>query len=243
MKHVTIESFDIPDAWFKSVNTIWNQGEIFTIGHGSECTETKKLDVTVEIDHPENMPYVADKSPTDPKTVMEYALTYFWTDYLGDHPYTYGWRLRHPVDQIEYVIKAIIDNPNNRQFTMTIRIPEDVDNPEPPCLTMIDLEVMDNKINLTGYFRSWDSYGAMNDNLIGIFLLLDAITTEINERAGTNYKTGKMIIHSKNCHIYQRQYNLVKELLTSKTTRPIIKKPQKPKSKWSKILHLIFRKV
>jgi thymidylate synthase len=29
-------------------------------------------------------------------------------------------------------------------------------------------------------------------------------------------KTGKLIFHSKNCHIYQRQYNLVKELLEPK---------------------------
>jgi thymidylate synthase len=238
MKHVVIEAFDCPDAWFQVVSKIWKEGEIFVVGHGSECTETKKLDVTIHIKHPEQLPLLNEKCLSDPKAVEEYALTYFLTDFLGEHPYTYGWRLRHPVDQIEETINAIIKNPNNRQLTMTIRIPDDIyqykdkhafdHNPlakrekhDPPCLTMIDIEVLNGKINLTGYFRSWDSFGALNDNLIGLYRLLEYIVNEVNERADTNYITGEMMLHSKNCHIYQRVYPLVEQLMSQKTNRYI----------------------
>jgi len=213
MKHIKIEAFSIPDARFKTINAIWYYGEHFNVGHGSEETDTKKLDITIHIAHPENKPYADDSSTTDDKHIGSYALEYILTDFLGDHPYTYGWRLRHPVDQIEKLINDIIKNPSNRQLTMTVRIPEDVNNKEPPCLTMIDVEVMDGKANMTCYFRSWDAYGALNENIGGLYLLLKYIVDEINERSGSNYQTGEMIFHSKNCHIYQRCYEFVKQLL------------------------------
>lgn len=230
MKHIKIEAFDVPDAWFQAVSRIWNEGEIFEVGHGSECTETKKLDVTIHIKHPENQPLVADKAPTDMKHVQEYALTYLWTDFLGDpehpHPYTYGWRLRHPIDQVQKVINAILLDARNRQLTMTIRIPEDVDNPEPPCLTFLDFEVINGKVNMTGYFRSWDAYAGLPENIAGLYLFLKAVVNELNEHLSptSQLETGEIILHSKNCHIYKRQYKLVESMFAQEDSRRIAKK-------------------
>ena len=53
MKHVKISAFDCPDAWFKALNAIWKEGDNFPVGYGSEETETKKLNLTIEIAHPE----------------------------------------------------------------------------------------------------------------------------------------------------------------------------------------------
>ena len=49
MKHVKISAFDCPDAWFKALNSIWSEGDVFQVGYGSEETETKKLNLTLEI--------------------------------------------------------------------------------------------------------------------------------------------------------------------------------------------------
>jgi thymidylate synthase len=87
---------------------------------------------------------------------------------------------------------------------------------EPPCLSLIDTEIFDNHMHLTCYFRSWDSYGGLPANIAGLQLFNEAFVNEINERSNLSLKTGKLIFHSKNCHIYQRQYNLVKELLEPK---------------------------
>jgi thymidylate synthase len=230
MKHVKINAFDIPDAWYKTNSAIWTEGEIFFVGYGSEETETKKLDVTIEIEHPENLPYVSDKAPTNMAHVQEYGLTYLWTNFKGEHPYTYGSRLREPIDQVEEVIKAIISDGRNRQLTMVIRIPEDVykKNPktgekhDPPCLTMIDIECLNGKMNMTCYFRSWDAYAGLPENIAGLFLFLQAMVSEVNERLPEGqepYQTGKMILHSKNCHIYKRVYPLVTELFAIKNHR------------------------
>ena len=78
MKHLKIVAFDCPDAWFKALNAIWQEGDMFPVGFGSEETETKKLNLTIEISHPENRPLVSDKAPCDLKYVQGYALEYQW---------------------------------------------------------------------------------------------------------------------------------------------------------------------
>ena len=75
MKYVKITAFDCPDAWFQALSHIWNEGDDFQVGYGSEESETKKLNLTIEITHPENRPLVSDKAPCDIKYVQGYALS------------------------------------------------------------------------------------------------------------------------------------------------------------------------
>jgi thymidylate synthase len=227
MKHVKITAFDCPDAWFKTLNSIWSEGDAFQVGYGSEVTETKKLNLTIEIAHPENRPLVADKAPCDMKYVQWYALTYLWCgEGKQDEIYTYGSRLREPVDQVEEAIKNYVKEQRDRQVTMVVRLPDDIykinpitkERHEPPCLSLIDTEILDNKLHMTCYFRSWDAYAGLPANIAGLHLFNEAFVSEINERGNLSLKTGKLIFHSKNCHIYQRQFNLVKELFETKNS-------------------------
>ena len=231
MKHVKITAFDCPDAWFKTLNQIWSEGETFKVGYGSEETETKKLNLSIEITRPENRPLVSDKAPCDIKYVQGYALEYLWCGEKQDETYTYGSRLNYPVNQIEEAVKRYVEEQRDRQVTMVIRLPEDIkkfrpgttERHEPPCLSLIDTEILDGKMHLTCYFRSWDAYAGLPANIAGLQLFNEAFVSEINERGNLSLKTGKLIFHSKNCHIYERQFNLVRELLepkdSSKNTR------------------------
>jgi len=223
MKHLKITAFDCPDAWFKVLNNIWKEGETFKVGYGSEVTETKKLNLSIEINCPENRPLVADKAPCDMKYVQWYALTYLWCgEGKLDEIYTYGSRLREPVNQIDEAIDRYVQERQDRQVTMVVRLPTDVhkfregtkERHEPPCLSLIDTEILDDRLHLTCYFRSWDAYAGLPANIAGLQLFNEAFVNEINERGNLSLKTGKLIFHSKNCRIYQRQYDLVKELLT-----------------------------
>jgi thymidylate synthase len=225
MKHVKITAFDCPDAYFKVLNAIWMEGDVFQVGYGSEITQTKKLNLTIEIAHPENRPVVSDKAPCDMKYVQWYALTYLWCgEGKQDETYTYGSRLREPVDQVEEAIKNYLKEQRDRQVTMVVRLPDDIykinpttkEKHEPPCLSIIDTEILDNKMHLTCYFRSWDAYAGLPANIAGLQLFNEALVAEINERGDLGLETGKLIFHSKNCHIYQRQFNLTKELLEPK---------------------------
>jgi len=238
VKHVKITAFDLPDAWYQVLRRIWEEGEEFSVRYGSEVTETRKLDVTLEILHPENKPLVHEKASCDMRYVMNYFMEYLWFgEKKPDETYTYSSRLRTPVDQIEAAIKRYVDERFDRQVTLVVRVPTDIEKEhkgkrhEPPCLTILDTEVARDeddrklKLVLTGYWRSWDAYAALPANLAGLQLFNEAFVKELNargtEKHGNKWEeiyTGKMIMHSKNCHIYKRQLPMVEELLNTKKT-------------------------
>jgi len=222
VKYVVIQAFDCPDAWYKVLHEIWCKGDLFGVGYGSERSKTKKLNVSIEIAHPENRPLVDDRAPCDMKYVQWYALKYLWSGVIEEETYTYGSRLREPVDQIEEALRRYLEEQGDRQVTLVIRLPEDIKKRlderkhEPPCLSLIDTEIYDNQLHLTCYFRSWDAYAGLPANIAGIQIFNEALVSEINRRGNLGIKTGKLIFHSKNCHIYERQFKLVEELLKPK---------------------------
>ncbi len=236
MKHVKLVAFDLPDTWYQVLRKIWEEGESFSVKYGSEITETRKLDVTLEVLHPENRPLVHEKASCDMRYVMNYFMEYLWFgEKKPDETYTYSSRLRTPVDQIEVALKRYIEELFDRQVTLVVRIPEDIQKEydgqrhEPPCLTILDTEVARDekdgklKLTLTGYWRSWDAYAALPANLAGLQLFCEEFVKELNVRGrdahGNRWEEvhpGKMIMHSKNCHIYQRQLQMVGELLSAK---------------------------
>ena len=218
MKYTVIKAFDCPDAWYKVLNALWYKGDIFEVGYGSEVSETKKLNVSIEITNPANRPLVDFMAPCDMKYVQWYALKYLWSGAIEEETYTYGSRMREPVDQVEEAIKRYLYEQKDRQVTFVIRLPEDIQKTiekdrrhEPPCLSLIDTEIFDNQLHLTCYFRSWDAYAGLPANIAGIQLFNEALASEINRRGNMNIQTGKLIFHSKNCHIYERQYKLVED--------------------------------
>jgi len=219
VKYVVIQAFDCPDAWYKVLNEIWYKGDAFEVGYGSERSKTKKLNLSIEITHPENRPLVDDRAPCDMKYVQWYALKYLWSGVIEEETYTYGSRLREPVDQVEEAIRRYLEEQRDRQVTLAIRLPEDIKKRlderkhEPPCLSLIDTEIYDDKLHLTCYFRSWDAYAGLPANIAGIQIFNEALVSEINRRGNLGIETGKLIFHSKNCHIYERQFKMVEELL------------------------------
>ncbi len=229
MKHVKIVAFDCSDAWFKALSQIWNKGDTYQVGYGSETTNTKKLNLTIEITHPETRPLISDKAPCDIKYVFGYALEYLWCGEKQDETYTYGSRLNNPINQIQEAVKRYVQEQRDRQVTLVIRLPEDIQKSidakrhEPPCLSLIDTEILDGKMHLTCYFRSWDAYAGLPANIAGLQLFNEAFVKDINSLGDLSLETGKMVFHSKNCHIYQRQFKLIEELLkpkhSSKTKR------------------------
>lgn len=220
MRYRHIKAFDIPDCWYRTLEIIWREGDLFYVGYGSEITETKKLNLTLEIQKPNNRPLIAEKAPCDMKYVTSYALEYLWLGIKEEgETYTYGGRLRTPIDQIELATIRLAEEPRDRQVLLLIRRPEDLRKEligmkhEPPCLTILDLEILNNELHTTGYFRSWDAYAGLPANLAGLQIFLEAFVEEVNRKSGKSYSTGKMIFHCKNCHIYSRLNTFIEELI------------------------------
>jgi thymidylate synthase len=219
LKYALVKAFDCPDAWYKVLQEIWEKGDLFEVGYGSEVSKTKKLNLSIEIVHPENRPLVDYMAPCDMKYVQWYALKYLWSGAIEDETYTYGSRMREPVDQVEEAVKRYVEEKRDRQVTFVIRLPQDIQKRlderkhEPPCLSLIDTEISDNQLHLTCYFRSWDAYAGLPANIAGIQLFNEALASEINKRGNLSIRTGKLIFHSKNCHLYERQFKMVEGVL------------------------------
>lgn len=212
MKHVLIKAFDLPSAWYQAVNLIYSEGEIFKVERGSEIASTKKLSVTLDIEHPEHRPLIGEKAPCDMKYIEQVYLSYlFLPNKSPEESYTYGERLRKPVDQIGGVIKRYKEFRGDRQNTMVLRLPQDLHLKDPPCLTIIDTEVFDDKLHFFPYFRSWDCYAGLPANLAGLQILKEYMAKEVGVKAG------KTVAYSKNLHLYERQFKFVEELLDKKT--------------------------
>jgi len=212
MKHALITAFDLPDAWYRAVNLIYREGDIFDVERGSEIALTKKLSVTLEIAHPEHRPLIDEKAPCDIKYVEQVYLSYlFLPEKSPEESYTYGERLRKPVDQIGDVIQKYKKFRGDRQNTMVLRIPQDLNLEDPPCLTIIDTEVSDDELHFFPYFRSWDCYAGLPANLAGLQILKEHMSKKIG------VKPGKTVAYSKNLHLYKRQFKFVEELLIKKT--------------------------
>ena len=220
MRYAVIKAFDCPDAWYKVLHEIWVEGDLFEVGYGSEVSKTKKLNLSIEIVHPENRPLVDFMAPCDMQYVQWYALKYLWSSAIEDETYTYGSRMREPVDQVEEAVERYVEEKRDRQVTFVIRLPKDIRKSladqrkhEPPCLSLIDTEISGNQLHLTCYFRSWDAYAGLPANIAGIQIFNEALVTEINRRGNLDIKTGKLLFHSKNCHIYERQFKMVEDVL------------------------------
>lgn len=214
MKHVLIKAFDLPSAWYQAINLIYKEGEIFRVEKGSEIALTKKVSINLDIENPEHRPLIDEKAPCDMKYIGRIYLSYlFLPNKSPEESYTYGERLRRPVDQIEGVIKRYKEVRGDRQNTMVLRLPQDLQLKDPPCLTIIDTEVFDEKLHFFPYFRSWDCYAGLPANLAGLQILKEYMAKEI----GVN--VGKTIAYSKNLHLYERQFKFIEEGL-NKNIRP-----------------------
>jgi len=215
MKYFSIKAFDIPDAWIQVVEKIYNEGDEFRVEFGSEKSITKKIALGLEIERPENRPLVHSSAPFAMKYIEQYALEYLFVGEKHEgEEYTYGERLRKPVDQIQRVIDRYREYKGDRQNTMVVRHPEDMDIEYPPCLTVLDTEILDDRLHFIVYFRSWDAYGGFPANVAGLQLLKEYMADEIG------VKPGKTIAFAKNIHLYERQFKLVEEILHPKLERP-----------------------
>ena len=230
MKHITIKSRDIPDAWFLAITHILDNGKKYEVTQGSYVGSFRyEFDsVAIQITHPHICPMLPEIPPDigvpDPVPEgMDYIHKYLST-YLMDgivqpnETYTYGSRLvgykvienknistpGASKNQIIEVISVLRNSHGTNQATMEIGLPNDIGTEDPPCLRLIDCKISEKKLHFFVYFRSWDLWGGFPANLAAIELLKQYIADEIG------IDNGELFAYSKGLHIYDYAKNLVK---------------------------------
>lgn len=239
LKLVSIDAFDLDDAWFQCLSAILDKGHIYTITRGSyEGQKRLEFDfISVRVRKPAHqiIPIIPEgmsiPAPTDMDYIQGY-LSYLLTGAkTGTEDYTYGERLVDPkvkikqnrdgkelilemplnVNQIDEVIKMYKEKgQGTNQAVMEIGMPSDIKLVDPPCLRLIDTRIRYGKLHFILYFRSWDLWGGFPSNLGGLQLVKQYMAEEIG------VGDGEIIAVSKGLHLYDYVWDLAK-LRTNKT--------------------------
>lgn len=149
------------------------------------------------------------------KTDVEFAKKH------GDLGPVYGaqWRNFNGVDQLEFILNEIKHNPNSRRMILSAWNPAEIAHMAlPPCHTLIQFYVADQKLSLQLYQRSADIFLGVPFNIASYALLLMMVAQV------TGYEPGEFVHTLGDAHIYQNHFEQI-ELQLSREPR------QRPKMK------------
>ncbi|MFA6800514.1 MAG: thymidylate synthase [Acholeplasmataceae bacterium] len=153
---------------------------------------TKSLDY-----HGETMDEFVAKIQNDEKFANKY----------GDLGPVYGaqWRNFNGIDQIQFILDELKNNPNSRRMIVSAWNPAEIkDMALPPCHLLVQFYVSNHKLSLQLYQRSADIFLGVPFNIASYALLLMMVAQV------TGYEVGDLVHTLGDAHIYQNHIEQIK---------------------------------
>ena len=213
----------LPNAWRDTIMYALDGGIKTPIQGGSFCGDnTFRLQLpylVVQVTEPGTRPLAPLTAPGIPMPTTDELILQYMQGYLmsaekpgKNEQYTYGQyitaQLQHVLDDIFQGGKVLYTN------QASITLGEDSHKMvDPPCLRLMDFKVVqdddvpDPRLDLSVFFRSWDLYAGMPQNLGGLQLIKEQVAEYLDIRDGwlTAFSTGG--------HLYSYQVNQVERTL------------------------------
>jgi thymidylate synthase len=172
-------------------------------------------------------PYEAFKKSSDyqNETMDEFVLK-IKTDEVfakqhGDLGPVYGaqWRNFNGVDQLQFILDEIKNNPQSRRMILSAWNPAEIKNMAlPPCHTLIQFYVADGRLSLQLYQRSADIFLGVPFNIASYALLLLMVAQV------TGLKPGEFVHTLGDAHIYTNHFEQIElQLSREPRKRPVMK--------------------
>ena len=143
-----------------------------------------------------------------------------WKELAGNGDQKERQDVGYQVDQVEYVIQKLVDQPFTRQAQMITWMPNhDLQVYDPPCLQSLWYRILEDEdgvqwLNCNIRFRSNDAWGANFMNMFGFVRFnREVIADEISRRSGKTVRLGRMNWQADSYHIYGRDIQQAKEML------------------------------
>jgi len=206
----------VAECWIDILKNIMAFGTIKRSQYGEAQKELVDL-ITIIDGEDLQKPYLPGYLKLTERQIQEYIPTIITAEKIAGVKYTYGQRLReyHGVDQIQDIIELVAKTPYSRRgvaATWNVELDRLSDNP--PCLDLVQVLVENTKLYLTVYIRSNDMFLAWPENSFGILALQNLIIEEVNKKnPELRLEKGHVIIISASAHIYERNWEEVKEIL------------------------------
>jgi len=143
-----------------------------------------------------------------------------WKESTSENGVTVRKDMGFQVDQIEHVIRKLVEQPYTRQAQMITWMPNhDLQVYDPPCLQSLWYRIQEDEdgvqwLNSNIRFRSNDAWGASFMNMFGfIRFSREVIADEISKRNGKTVKLGRMNWQADSYHIYGKDIAQAKAML------------------------------
>jgi len=216
-----VRAATIDTAWREVMWLCVKNGYDFMVKGGSYIGQIRKQleDVKIVIDKPGTRPLApilppGIPPPTSGDKIDEYFSRYiFGKEKRENEVYTYGEFIS---EQFERIVNLLISsNGNTNQATICIGSIETTFLDDPPCLRSISFKVVNGRLNMTVYFRSWDLYAGLPENLGGLQRLKESVLDWL-QTEGLQVEDGKIIAFSDGLHLYDQYFQIVDTLNVDK---------------------------
>lgn len=218
----TVKEQTIDNAWRSAMYLTVKNGSDYLIRGGSYIGQIRKQlpYVSIIIEQPGIRPLSPIMPPGIPGPTSEEKINTYFTRYImssqrdPNEKYTYGEFIMLQLDRIIAILKQSKGHTN--QATICIGNTDTTFLSDPPCLRSISFKVVEEKLNISVYFRSWDLYAGFPENLGGLQLLKEYVLSEIEDIFPV--VDGKIIAFSDGLHIYSQYFDIVNCLNVDKIT-------------------------
>lgn len=208
----------IQDAWREVMWLCIQNGHDFVVKGGSYIGQIRKQlpDVHIRIHHPGTRPLAPIMPPSLPGPTSEEKIEAYFLKYLfsaekeENEQYTYG---QFIVAQWERAVGLLNDSQGNtNQACIAIGDVSTTFLSDPPCLRSISFKVVEGRLTMSVFFRSWDLFAGLPENLGGLQLLKEMMLISLRFPC----EDGPLIAYSDGLHLYEQYFDLVNALNVEK---------------------------
>lgn len=210
----------IEDAWREIMWCCVRKGYDYPVRGGSYKGQTRRqLDYAVIIiEEPWTRPLAVRTpencgipAPTSEEKIEAYFLNYLvGMEKAENEDYTYGQFIMHQVERAARILNEAEGFTN--QAAITVGDPNSIFLDDPPCLRIITFKNVGGKLQMSLFFRSWDLFAGLPENLGGLQLLKEYLLTMLE----FPIEDGPIVAYSDGLHIYEQYFSLVNILNVDK---------------------------
>ncbi len=214
----------IEDTWRDVMWCCVRNGKDYIVKGGSYIGQIRRQlpYVTILIEEPWTRPLAVRTpegcgipAPTDEEKISNYFMEYILgSNKASNEDYTYGMYIAKQISQAIELLNSTAGNTN--QATITVGEPDSIFQGDPPCLRVISFKVVEGKLQMTVYFRSWDLFSGLPENLGGLQLLKEYVLTHLDFAV----EDGPIVAFSDGLHVYEQYFQLVNVLNVDKIDIP-----------------------
>ena len=215
--HVNAET--LPEAWEKAVIATWENGARIPTQYDKPGDPPSRDSVAViAIAEPMSEPRIHRAFPGGIVELEAYrqevvdGIHDHWVDPAeGKWEYTYHERLAaysvpglaEPIDQLEYIVNALVEAPHTRRAqAITWKPWEDAGIHDPACLQRIWLRIFGDELAMNIHMRSNDAFKAAFMNMYAFTDLQRLIAEQVSQRLGRTIRAGQYTHIADSFHIY-----------------------------------------